>query len=222
MKRIREQNGDTDNDQPENKKLRLKGRNKKRPFEKNPDASKKLCASIVQERECKFGDKCMFLHDLKTFLASKPKDIGTTCYLFEKYGKCPYSFSCRFAQQHLTENMTNLVNEEVYEKQKEALSKRCLNNLDKEVQWLLWKKKYDFSKAQKFIHSIQNKDGKFSSNANDCSGDNLNSSNRSLNPDPSQEKQESKIDEAPQRIGCVTDEDVITLKPAEKKKVCTL
>lgn len=223
MKRLLEQNGDSNNSQPSAKKLRLKGRNKKRPFEKRPEASQKLCASIAQERECKFGDKCMFLHDLKAFFNSKPKDIGPTCHLFEKYGKCPYSLSCRFARHHLSENLTNLVNMEVYEKQKEALNKRYLNNLDKDVQRLLWKKKYVFSKSQKFIDSEQKKDIKPSANFNDQSD--VSSSDKSL--DLHKEKQESKLTEVaseppPQHIGCVTDEDVITLRPEEKKKVSVL
>lgn len=220
MKRLLAQNGDSNNSQPSAKKLRLKGRNKKRPFEKRPEASQKLCASIAQERECKFGDKCMFLHDLKAFFNSKPKDIGPTCYLFEKYGKCPYSLSCRFAQHHLSEDLTNLVNMEVYEKQKEALNKRFLNNLDKDVQRLLWKKKYEFSKSQKFIDSEQKKDVKPSANCNDRSD--VSSSDKSL--DLHKEKQESILTEVaseppPQHIGCVTDEDVITLRPEEKKKI---
>lgn len=219
MKRMITENGD---DQPVSKKLRLKGRNKKRPFEKNPDASKKLCASISQEQECTFGDKCIFLHDINTFLASKPKDIGPKCYLFDKYGKCPYSFSCRFAQHHLTVEQTNLVNEELYEKQKDALSKRWLNNLDKDIQRLLWKRKYDFRKAEKFLKDM--KDGKQTANNNGVSSiieadssDKTTDLARETNPESKMSDAVSKS--TPQTLGCVTDEGLIALRPAEKKKI---
>ena len=137
---------------PPNKKIKLKGRNKQRPKGKKIDAGDKLCSSVLTGRVCNFGDKCKFSHDKAKFVANKPEDIGPKCYLYETYGKCKHGIACRFGKSHLTEDLQNIVNEEKYkENEKED---NVTNVLNKDLQVKLWKKKYDFSKADKVVQKI--------------------------------------------------------------------
>ena len=56
----------------------------------------KICPSINVGKECKYGDKCYFTHDIAAFLARKPKDIGTRCVQYDIYRECPNGLSCLF------------------------------------------------------------------------------------------------------------------------------
>jgi hypothetical protein len=142
-------NSDTANStsEPPHKRPKLKGRHKKRPIEKNPENKNKICPQILAERQCSFGERCKFSHDVAGYIDSKPSDLGETCYLFDINGYCQYSYACRYASKHLTDDHKNIINEELYEKMKGK--KSILNVLDKDIQRKLWKKKYDFSLADK-------------------------------------------------------------------------
>ncbi|XP_029652735.1 tRNA-dihydrouridine(47) synthase [NAD(P)(+)]-like [Octopus sinensis] len=201
LKHLNEENSENSSLEPPPKKLRLKGRNKKRPFEKKLQACEKLCGSIIQEKECAYGPKCIFLHDVKAFWESKPEDIGPECHLFTKFGRCPYSFSCRFARHHISESLENMVNKDIYEGV--PLSRNSVNHLDKDVQRLLWKRKYDFSKSQKVLEDLNKKS----------------STNNVLEDGQKADMKKLDADSSSQNIGFVSDEDLIKLRPAEKKKI---
>lgn len=62
-------------------KKKLRGQNKSRPAPFKIDREKQLCNTLIDraenenEKKCT-NSKCKFLHDVKEFLAIKPKDIG--------------------------------------------------------------------------------------------------------------------------------------------------
>lgn len=114
--------GDQDNGKGK-KKMKVKGRNKQRPVT-HIKSKDKLCPTIFQEKECSFGEKCKFSHDIKGFMESKPKDIGSHCFMFETYGKCPYGLACRYGSKHISEDFKNIVNQELYEKKSKVSCKK--------------------------------------------------------------------------------------------------
>ncbi|ESO95224.1 hypothetical protein LOTGIDRAFT_144742, partial [Lottia gigantea] len=209
------QNTSNDGQEPPAKKIRLKGRNKHRPIEKRPDDADKLCPAIRQERECSFAGKCKFSHDLKAFFESKPADLGSSCYLYETFGKCPYGLTCRYGAKHIDQNYKSIVNKELWEKNSHQLEN--LNYLSKDVQKLLWKKKYDFNKANtihKQVVDILEKRKKVKESKRN--------SNSSKNSEDSKEDETSSdivTDEAVPTLGCVSDEDFIKLRPKEVKLI---
>ena len=120
---------------------------------KRADASTRLCPTIIQQTECRFGEKCIYNHDVEAFLADKPQDLGENCYIFQTFGKCPYGITCRFGSQHLDKDGNNIVNENLL---KESLKiSQTYNAIGKELQATLRKKKYDFSRSNKIINRIQ-------------------------------------------------------------------
>lgn len=149
------ENGDNEGGPPPSKrmKMKLKGRNKNRPVHQKQDSSLKMCPAILHEQECRFGDKCKFSHDVKKFMADKPEDLGPTCVNFQKFGRCQYGISCRFGKSHMTEDFRNIINESLYAEMK---TKKVVRNvLDKDLQHKLWKRKYNFEKANKNTAQIQ-------------------------------------------------------------------
>lgn len=174
-------------------------------------------------------------------MAAKPADLGPSCVLFETFGKCPYGITCRFAKAHLGDGYQNVVNTELA-KQWEGKS-LVRNNLSKDLQHQLRKKKFTFKKADEYLcslakpHHEDRKGGK----APGCSAEAEEVSN-CMTPedglgDPSHcpvlpEGGDSKPApvQSPQptesRGGCptktagpVTDEDIVKLRSCEKKKV---
>lgn len=142
--------------EPPQKKAKLKGRNKKRPFEKRIDNSERLCYKFLQTKKCQFGDKCRFSHDVENFVKNKPQDIGDECPIFNVYGYCKFGVCCRFAKSHLTADYTNIVNEELWNKMKDVPF--SCNTLLKEIQGKLWKRKYDFLKVTAIIKELYAED----------------------------------------------------------------
>uniref|UniRef100_A0A670K9M8 tRNA-dihydrouridine(47) synthase [NAD(P)(+)] n=1 Tax=Podarcis muralis TaxID=64176 RepID=A0A670K9M8_PODMU len=61
--------------------------------------------------KCFFGSRCRFLHSVKEYMATKPPDLGDTCILFKMFGRCMYGVTCRFAAAHLGEDYENVINE---------------------------------------------------------------------------------------------------------------
>jgi len=45
-------------------------------------------------------------------LKEKPSDIGDQCILFDKLGKCPFGFSCRYLNAHYKDGKI-VINEEL-------------------------------------------------------------------------------------------------------------
>lgn len=83
------------------------------------------------------------------------------------------------------------------------MSRNSVNHLDKDVQKLLWKRKYDFSKSHKIVEDLREKS----------------STNNVLEGDCKADVKKLDADSASQNIGFVSDEDLVKLRPAEKKKV---
>lgn len=61
----------------------------------------------------RFGEKCCLEHDIPTFLAKKPADIGEICPLYESRGTCPFSYACRFGGAH-TDAVGNQMSKVMY------------------------------------------------------------------------------------------------------------
>ena len=138
---------------PPLKKRKLKGRNKKRPVEKRMNDSDRLCPSVMGERTCPYGDRCKFSHDVQKFVESRQTVVDKNCYMFAKYGRCPFGVTCLFADQHLTENFSNVVNQELVDKYKGRCS--VLNTISKDLQIRLRKKEYNFKKSSQILKQIQ-------------------------------------------------------------------
>ncbi|KAK3109054.1 hypothetical protein FSP39_021934 [Pinctada imbricata] len=226
------------------KRVKVKGRNKKRPVNQINHKAK-LCPSIFQEKICNFGDKCKFSHDVEEFVKNKPPDLGDVCLIFETYGKCPYGIACRFGVKHIDENNKNIVNEELFAKT--SKEKKVSNTLPKELQVLLWKKRYNFDKANEIVKVIQDKvKQKLNTFSNKCAGRQVTKEQKGIVNAESQKEMSSSVSESvpkPEggatessihsteggvtikendqiRIGGgVTDEEVIKLRPQEKKKI---
>ncbi|KAM0720573.1 hypothetical protein Q7P37_004709 [Cladosporium fusiforme] len=87
------------------------GQNKGRTYGSSRDAIE-LCKARDHDNEfaeskCKFGDKCKFEHDIRTYLKDgKREDLQTfngKCPIWEQTGKCSAGWRCRFAGGHSKE-----------------------------------------------------------------------------------------------------------------------
>jgi tRNA-dihydrouridine synthase 3 len=161
-----------------------------------------LCPTILNEKECRFGDKCKFCHDVSAFVKDKPEDIGPVCHNFVTFGRCPYGIACRYGKDHISEDLKNITNQELFDRVASQPS-QFHNTINKDVQSLLWKKKYDFSKADTIVNSYYDHLRKQQAQVG-SSGD------QSTNGD------------YVKPLGSVTDEGEIKLLPREKKLVCSL
>ncbi|KAL8558527.1 hypothetical protein ACOMHN_038851 [Nucella lapillus] len=188
------------------KRMKLKGRNKQRPMPFKTDNSKKMCPAILNERECSFGDKCKFCHDIALYVQNKPEEIGEECHNFKTLGKCPYGFACRFSKHHITSDYKNITNQELFDKM--AAQPQIQNALTKDLQHLLWKKKYDFSKASGIVDSY------YDELRQRQNGD---KSKPSSGKSASDSVGEEAASEKP--VGSITDEGEIRLTPREKKLI---
>ncbi|KAF2100967.1 tRNA-dihydrouridine(47) synthase [NAD(P)(+)] [Rhizodiscina lignyota] len=87
-----------------------RGQNKNRTFGVWKE-EKTLCATRMlspefSPKECKFGDKCKFEHDLRKYLERKEGDLSTfdgDCPIWEAHVTCPAGWKCRFAGSHSKE-----------------------------------------------------------------------------------------------------------------------
>ena len=84
------------------------GQNRSRNFGQSRDAIQ-LCKARAHVNEfapntCKFGNKCKFEHDIRTYLKDgKREDLQTfngMCPVLQAKGKCGAGWSCRFAGSH--------------------------------------------------------------------------------------------------------------------------
>lgn len=97
------------------KDKKQKGQNTSRTFGSSHDKIQ-LCASRqlspeFSPKECPFGDKCRFSHDLRSYLESGRRPDLTTfkgkCPIFEAKGSCHLGWKCRFHLSHSSERETN-------------------------------------------------------------------------------------------------------------------
>ncbi|XP_015592257.1 tRNA-dihydrouridine(47) synthase [NAD(P)(+)]-like [Cephus cinctus] len=222
----------------DDKKGKLKGQNKARPPPFKAPRELNLCPWMVDqttdepEKKCQNG-RCTFMHDRAEYLKIKPGDIGKECHIFNLTGRCPRGLACRMGSKHLTPEGFNIVDKEKFEAYKNK-SPSTKNQIPKDLQNRLRKYKYNFSKAEKLVkaNDVSKKKGseqsetKKSNDNNDPSqipirtdirnGSNTETVNNDLvqNIYPVIEK---SINEP--KVGAVSDEDLIKLRPTEKKKI---
>lgn len=234
--------------EPPQKKQKFTGRNKKRPKLVKVPKSSKLCRQLWCLRvgedpktKCTYPN-CVFSHDVATFLNNKGEDRGTECHNFRTYGMCPYGLMCSFGSDHI-EGTGNKVNEELWDKFKNKPP--VTNTLKKEVQQLLWKRKYDFTKAMQAHRAAQSEMSKQKAEeekAKKKEAENSVAKKEDLRQEECEEEKEnsciseeatSKIGEAElatqdmsveesektKAIGPAPEEDLIKLTSREKKKI---
>lgn len=110
--------------------------------------------SLQDNRECPFGDKCHFHHDVAKYLASKPADIGDSCYLYDTFGKCTYGLMCRFAKAHTTPDFKTMENAELI---KACEGRTAVKNaLNKDLQNRLRKRAVAFEKSAEYLKMLSN------------------------------------------------------------------
>ncbi|XP_021042023.1 tRNA-dihydrouridine(47) synthase [NAD(P)(+)]-like isoform X2 [Mus caroli] len=198
---------------------RARGQNKSRPHVKPAHYDKeRLCPSLLQEpaTPCAFGDRCRFLHDVGRYLETKPADLGPRCVLFDTFGRCPFSMTCRFAGAHLGPEGQNLVQEEVVARCAQLPSVR--NGLDRALQQQLRKRQVCFERAEQALNRLtqgpmptvvpETTVAMVTPKQNSCHAQ-LDTVGGAGTP------QSSPVP----TCGPLTDEDVIRLRPCEKKRL---
>ncbi|XP_053569998.1 tRNA-dihydrouridine(47) synthase [NAD(P)(+)]-like isoform X2 [Bombina bombina] len=228
-------------------KKRARGQNKNRPHMKHYEfEQKRLCPSVTQEcaSKCFFGEKCKFLHDVSKYMADKPADIGPNCHLFQTLGKCIYGVTCRFGKSHTDENFKNIINEELVKQKEGKLFVK--NSLTKDIQQQLRKRKYSFEKSDHYLKFLNKskKLGNSKSKPEPCVAQQVNSGEatihdqenictektvndgKTLVPECSVQEDSAKQNSPDAQTntvvataGTVTDEDIIKLRPCEKKNI---
>ncbi|CAN9503690.1 unnamed protein product [Ophioblennius macclurei] len=200
---------------------RLRGQNKSRPHTKpNTYSEKRLCVSVIQDnKECFYGDKCQFYHDVTEYMAAKPPDIGESCYLYETFGKCGYGLACRFAKAHTTPDFKTLEKADVVKAHQDRTAVK--NSLSKDLQQRLRKRTVPFSKSAVYLKMLSDSKNKKEQQGN---GD---APAAEASADPAGEKQtvsteaQVSVDKPSpvKTVGPLTDVDVIKLRSCEKKQV---
>lgn len=150
------------------------------------------------------------------YLETKPADLGPRCVLFDTFGRCPFSMTCRFAGAHLGPEGQNLVQEEVVARCAQLPSVR--NGLDRALQQQLRKRQVCFERAEQALNRLtqgpvptavpETTVAMSTPKQNSCHGqlDNVGGAGTpQSSPVPT--------------CGPLTDEDVIRLRPCEKKRV---
>jgi tRNA-dihydrouridine synthase 3 len=177
------------------KKQKRRGQNKQRPIFRVAQEAR-LCKSLVHGKrnagECSY-QQCKFTHDLELYLASKPKDIGDTCYIYSTKGFCSYGVTCRFAGAHLDAELNNLV-------PAEGGIPKVEHMFSYELQCHLRKKTYNYGSAIKLVDAIQAQVDK-----------------EKGPKDGAKEVENENGDEKP--LGYSPDTDLIKLRPEEQKKI---
>uniref|UniRef100_A0ABK0LDR3 tRNA-dihydrouridine(47) synthase [NAD(P)(+)] n=1 Tax=Rattus norvegicus TaxID=10116 RepID=A0ABK0LDR3_RAT len=198
---------------------RARGQNKSRPHMKPAHYDKeRLCPSLLQESAtpCAFGDRCRFLHDVGRYLETKPADLGPHCVLFNTFGRCPYSMTCRFAGAHLGPEGQNLVQEEVVARCAQLPSVR--NGLDRALQQQLRKRQVCFERAEQALSHLTQ--GPMPTIAPESTVATLTPKHSSCHVQLDNVGGDGAGQGSPvPTCGPLTDEDVVRLRPCEKKRL---
>lgn len=188
-----------------------------------PFLSRHRSAAFLQESaaKCFFGDRCRFLHDVGCYLETKPADLGPRCVLYETFGKCPYGVTCRFAGAHLGPEGQNLVQEPLVQ------VPLVRNSLDKALQLQLRKREIHFERAERALHQLSK--GQLPGSTPAVADPEPVGSEGAAGQDSCAAQQASlgagagaPPSASVQTCGPLTDEDVVRLRPCEKKRVCVL
>ena len=191
--------GKSETSEPPRKKQR--GQNRNRPRDKRVPPSERLCPSLKVNLACSFGENCYFSHDIASYMAHKPPDIGERCILFELHGECPYGLECRFGKSHISSDFKN-IKQDVSSDYKHSMTHSWLS---KELQEQLHKKTVKFPHSENFLSKLESTKTRPSkpTDHNDIVG-------------TDNEEQTCK------RVGPVSDEDIVKPRISEKKMVCCL
>lgn len=164
-------------------------------------------------------------------MSGKQEDIGPKCYLYETLGKCIYGITCRFAKSHLGDGYKNVINQALVEQQSGKVLVK--NSLDKELQQQLRKRKFLFEKSERYLKLMnksrkdRNEGRKTGVKAETQGGarEDATSKGGDLSGCPNNATvggAEGTTQEATRvTMGAITDEDIIKLRPCEKKTVRT-
>ena len=106
-----------------------------------------------------YGKSCQYMHDVEAFLSTKPPDLDSKCYQFDSFGYCPQMLHCRFGETHKEFDLQNIKNDTDF-KSLEAKLTPNLNNVPKDLQIKLRKRKYNFKKADAAWKSVGKEMGK--------------------------------------------------------------
>lgn len=149
-----------------------------------------LCRSLyngpTEKNDCPF-ENCKFLHDIDVYLGDKFADVGDTCPIYTTKGFCSFGITCRYAKNHIDENKRNIKQDWYNVANADSfnflssgkiylfhsfggfsLSYPFLLNIiycdiSTELQTILRKKTYDFSKskeiAKKYNRNTKNENG---------------------------------------------------------------
>ncbi|KAM6167484.1 tRNA-dihydrouridine(47) synthase [NAD(P)(+)]-like isoform 2-T2 [Erethizon dorsatum] len=224
-KRIRLEDGQTEGaaepGEQRQAQKRARGQNKGRPHMKPAHYDKnRLCPSLIQESpaKCFFGDRCRFLHDVGRYLESKPPDLGPRCVLFETYGRCPYGVTCRFAGAHLGPEGQNLVLEELLARRAHLPPLR--NALDKALQRQLRKRQVRFERAEQALHRLSQGPAPAAAVTKLIAPESDPGQNHcAAQWDPVGLGAGTPPGSPVQTCGPLTDEDMVRLRPCEKKRL---
>ncbi|KAF5842759.1 hypothetical protein DUNSADRAFT_5131 [Dunaliella salina] len=156
----------------------VKPKQSKRQQRKEAKSHKPICHNFLVGR-CSSGDGCQYVHDLEGFVKAKGADLPGRCP-FSSMESCPYGIGCRYLGSHSSQdplqqqakaiaraNSINVQGEggtaatvqgQEHGGSLELPVASCvqppLNALDKNVQHLLWKNRYDFTKADDVLRSM--------------------------------------------------------------------
>lgn len=200
---------------------RLRGQNKSRPHTKPTNYDERqLCLSVIQtNRKCSFGDKCRFCHDVAEYMASKPPDIGESCYLYETFGKCGFSLCCRYAKAHTTADFKTLEKADLVKAHEDRTMVK--NSLSKDLQYNLRKRAVAFNKSAEYLKMLsESKDKKAQQENGDAPAAKVSADAAGEKQVESTETQASLEKQPPVKtVGPLTDVDIIKLRSCEKKQV---
>lgn len=168
--------------------------------------------------KCFFGDRCRFLHDVGRYLETKPSDLGPRCVLFETFGRCPYGVTCRFAGAHLGPEGQNLVREE------RVQAPPVRNGLDKALQQQLRKRKVRFERAEQALRQLSK--GHLPGPSPEAAVPDVSGAEGAPGQDSGDTQQallepaaDAPVSGSGRTCGPLTDEDIVRLRPCEKRKV---
>ena len=94
------------------------------------------------------------MHDIAEYMASKPADIGESCYLYDTFGKCGYGLACRFAKAHTTPDFTTTEKADLVKAYEGRIVVK--NSLNKELQNRLRKRSVAFKKSDEYLKTLSN------------------------------------------------------------------
>ena len=146
--------------------------------------------------------------------------------MFDTYGHCPFGLTCRFATGHIRFNAETNTYEILKDEEKvKAHSGVCqiYNVLDGDLKNKLWKRKYNFSRTEKINKTVadymKSNDSVVDLKYNRYKGSVSIKQEQTVVTENAKEEEEDKKPSTEKKVGLVTDEDLIKLRPGEKKKI---